>query len=626
MVFEGVYELGKRSPIGFSVKGIDARLKFVEYEYDSRAVVGASLTTLVAGMVLWMMAYMMDLEFLTLFFLFMGLVLSMTFFLYPYSIVYSQRLILYSEEMLKALMRISTFIQMNMSMEYAVVHTGRELRGTLKTQFHDIAEQLRLRKKNTLGAVFEQYIPIWNSVNPDFVKSLKLLETATLSLEEDKHTIIKEVLETLIIAYHTKGKRMAETLAANAKTLVAVGVLFPVISLMMLPLVSIFLPDIITGALLFFLYNILFPSLLLLMALNFSARRVQVDTIDLKESPFWTPTPGVLWIIGISIAVLLSIPTALHLMTINTHSVITVEREYQFESVLRVYSMMAGIVLGIVFFTAYYTHRYRRLWEDVDETERDLPHLLQTLATYLTLNLSMESIIPEIVDDYKKHGFGKHPVVKFFSILILQLKTSKKDLDELTRTVLPKIVPSRKVVNLLSSIMDFTKISSASAAQSAKMMREQTIALYQLDDYIKTLLAETVALVNITITFLAPILCAAAVLMSLAIVKSLTFISHVLVGIQEGFGSEAASLDLVDVTRIIPPTVVELIVGLYLIEMLLVLGLFSANVKVGSDTYQIAKTILNSMWGFVIYTIILLAGFYLSITLLFREVLGGAAG
>jgi len=419
MVFEGVYELGKRSPIGFSVKGIDARLKFVEYEYDSRAVVGASLTTLVAGMVLWMMAYMMDLEFLTLFFLFMGLVLSMTFFLYPYSIVYSQRLILYSEEMLKALMRISTFIQMNMSMEYAVVHTGRELRGTLKTQFHDIAEQLRLRKKNTLGAVFEQYIPIWNSVNPDFVKSLKLLETATLSLEEDKHTIIKEVLETLIIAYHTKGKRMAETLAANAKTLVAVGVLFPVISLMMLPLVSIFLPDIITGALLFFLYNILFPSLLLLMALNFSARRVQVDTIDLKESPFWTPTPGVLWIIGISIAVLLSIPTALHLMTINTHSVITVEREYQFESVLRVYSMMAGIVLGIVFFTAYYTHRYRRLWEDADETERDLPHLLQTLATYLTLNLSMESIIPEIVDDYKKHGFGKHPVVKFFSILKL---------------------------------------------------------------------------------------------------------------------------------------------------------------------------------------------------------------
>lgn len=620
MALEFIYDLGQRSPLKFSIANVDRRLKFIEYEYDSRAIVGASLGTLIIFTFLTALSAPISTFFVYLF-LFAGVILAITFYIYPVNIVYSQRLIEYNEEMLKAIMRIATFIQMNQSMEYAVFNTAEELRGTLRTQFQDIKKQLRLRKKNTLGEVIEEYTPIWNSINPDFIKSFKLLETASLSSEEDKRSIVEEVLETLIISYHTAGKRFAEDLSNKAKTLIAVGVLFPIISLMLLPLVSVFLPDLIQATLLVFIYDVAFPTFILLMALDFSSRRIQVDTINLKESPQYTPLPNLLYIIAVAVMLIGAIPAILQLLTINPA---IIKREYEIWSLIKVWSLGMGMIAGIFIVNYTYIRKYSKLWHEVDETERDLPHLLQTLSTYLTLNLSVESILPEIVDDYKTHGFSKHPVVKFFTQLVHKLKVSKMTIQELTHRLLPKICPSKKMTNVLSNIISFTDISQESAAQATKMIRKQTISIYQLDDYIKTLLSETVALISVTTAFLAPILSAAAVLMGMAIVKSLTYISDVLAGIQSSFGSSESitQLQLVDISQIIPPTILATIVSVYLIEMILVLSLFQSNVKVGNDTYQLAKTINSSMMGWIIYSLILIGGHWLMISYLFSNVLG----
>ena len=100
--------------------------------------------------------------------------------LFRSSIYYTQQLIDYREEMLKAIMKISTYISMQTSMEYAFKETTKDLRGTLKLQFDDILEKLRIKDKVTLGAATAEYIPVWNKINPEFVKALKLLQTATI--------------------------------------------------------------------------------------------------------------------------------------------------------------------------------------------------------------------------------------------------------------------------------------------------------------------------------------------------------------------------------------------------------------------------------------------------------------
>jgi len=325
-----IYALGELSPLKFTLPTLEKKLKFVEFPYSSKAVVGVTLgffSTFFMCTIISMILKMND--FFTYFFVFVGLMLTLAAYMYPANIFYTQRMISYTEEMLKATMRISTYISMNSSMEYAIIHTKDHLWGTLHTQFEDIVKQLRLRVKNTLGEVFEYYTPIWNKANPDFVKALRLIETASMSADEDRRKILDEVQETLIISYHTSGKRFAEELASNAKTLVAIGVLFPIISLMLLPLVSVFMPDYLKTPLITFVYDVLFPGMLLLMALNFSAKRIQVDTIRLKDSPMYKAPPVWIFAIGALIAVSMAIPTIVHLSFIDMETFLSENMSFQ---------------------------------------------------------------------------------------------------------------------------------------------------------------------------------------------------------------------------------------------------------------------------------------------------------
>ncbi len=171
--------------------------------------------------------------------------------------------------------------------------------------------------------------------------------------------------------------------------------------------------------------------------------------------------------------------------------------------------------------------------------------------------------------------------------------------------------------------MTFTDLSQKSAGSASKMVREQTLSIFKLDDYIRSLLSETVGLISITVNFLAPLLSAVAVIMSLAIVMSLSFISDQLSTISSSMGAEVKNLELVDIQTIIPPTIIELIVSIYLIEMVIVLSLYLTNIKIGNDRYQFVKTLNENIFtGFMIYATILISGFILFRSYIFQGVIG----
>jgi hypothetical protein len=200
---------------------------------------------------------------------------------------------------------------------------------------------------------------------------------------------------------------------------------------------------------------------------------------------------------------------------------------------------------------------------------------------------------------------------------------SKKTVYDLMSKSFHKLCPSKKVNDILNQLMSFSRISQKSSARLAKTVREQVISLYKLDDYLKSMLAETVGLIGITCSMLAPLLCAAAVMMGLVIVKSLTYIMAQLESISKiGGGEGGMSLEFINITKIIPPTQIELVVALYLIETIIVLSFFVATINIGKDRFQIVKTILSNIGiGFAVYSLILFIGYYFMMNFLFAQVL-----
>lgn len=625
MNINDVYELGKYLPLPLRSSAIDKKLSFVLFPHDSKAVLNTSLLFTLGFVLLGLFFATLSVVstafvFLQYLFLFFGIIIGVILYLYPTSIYYGHRLGEYNEEMLRAIMRLSTFVSMDSSLEFAFFETADHLHGTLKLQFQDIKHMIQRKDKVTLGDAINKYVDVWNEINPTFVKSLRLLQTASLSKKEDRDAILKETTDTLLLNYTTLGKRFAETLTNNAKKLVSIGVLFPIMTLMLLPLLAVFMPDFIKPPLLAFLYVVFFPSITLLMALNFASKRIQVDTVRIQEAYEYKPLPKVyIWAPAL-LALVLSVPTIWYVYLILNGTAGDTETLF---AVFMGWIMSGGIFGAVYLYSWLYERKYRQLWNDVHEIEQDLPHLLQSFSTYLTLNISTENVIPEVINDYERFGFAKHPVVTAFKKLHHKLLVSKQSIDDIVNKELPRLLPSRKVVQIINQIVSFSSISQKSSARVTKMIREQVMGIYKLDDYIKTLLAESVGLINITTTLLAPLLCAAAVIMSVAIVKSLVFITEQLEAIAAAFGSaDTLSLTLVDTSAIINPIFIEVVVGLYLIQTIFTLSLFSTLINVGNDWFKLFQGIKNNAVGFLIYTAILFGGYWFIVRVFFTSVLG----
>lgn len=634
-----LYEIGRAIPLGFSIKSDQKKLDFIRFKYSSKEIINTALACL-AGIFLLSQIIGFIADFLqpagqaelifivqviktvNTAFTFLGAIACAVLYIYPVHIFYSKEIQRYNEQMLRAILSMTNFISMRTSFEYAFIETTKQIKGVLRMEFEEIGNMIQRKEKIDLGHAFEDYLKGWVEINPVFVKSLRLLQTALMAEEKDRDNILQETIRTLMINFKIQGKRNAEELAGKAKNLVSFGVLLPVTSLMLLPLFSVFLSDFIKPSAMVFAFNVLFPIVILLMALDFANKRLQIDTIDLEASPDYQTIP--VWIYGLCGLIVMgfSIPGILHLISVDLSTPASAEVEYQFMSVFNVWLITLGFMIAIYIISRYYIHLHQELWKDVKETEDDLPHLLQILSTYLSLSISMENIIPRVEKDYLEEGFPNHPVVRIFREVSRKLMGSKEKMTVFIQDILRKVCPSVKVTNILNMIISFSTISLPSATKAAKLSREQSISIIELDDYIRTLLSETVALIGITITMLMPLLSAVSVIMSLVIVKSLTFIGQVLSDIGASFGAGSMlDLSLVDVTKILPPTYLEVIVGFYFIEMFLVLSLFSTKIEIGDDKFKLAKTINSNMMGYVIYSIILLAGHYLMMEIFFKGML-----
>ncbi|MBR9703384.1 hypothetical protein GOV10_05065, partial [Candidatus Woesearchaeota archaeon] len=126
-----IYAFGETIPLPTAIKSIDKKLNFVLFPYSSKGVINAALAIFGACLAVAIIGGPFA-PFIGYVFAFFGMILGAIAYMYPTSIFYSHRLGEYHEEMLRAIMRLSTFISMDTSLEYAFFETSEHLHGTLR--------------------------------------------------------------------------------------------------------------------------------------------------------------------------------------------------------------------------------------------------------------------------------------------------------------------------------------------------------------------------------------------------------------------------------------------------------------------------------------------------------------
>ncbi len=616
-----IYELGKAINFNYDLGGIDEKLKFTLFPYKGSDIVNTAGIFCLGFITLSIiLEFILGAEIYFTTFTFFGFVAATILFVYPTQIYYLNKIMEYKKEMLNTIMRFAMYLSMKANLEYALFNSLDYTKGILKEQFNNILLKLERKEYISLGEAFKDYTTIWNEYSPEFVDSLKLLEVASLSSQDEAKEIMDESIDQIILSYNIEQKRSSEELTQKITRVIMLGIMLPVMFMMLVPLVSVFMPDTIKASILFLGFNILIPTFLFVNGLNFSAKRLQLSNISIEESEDYKPIDKKTMIIAALVFIGFMIPATIFLME-NDPSVVTFD-SFGIGTIFYVWLIPAGISVSIYIVTATYYYNNRKLYERHRAVEEDLPHLLNYFATYLSLSVPMENIFKEIVNDYIRHGFKEHPSVGLLEKISFKLAHLKTNLKNFILVNLNQISAVKSFNEIIEQVTSFSDFSLKEAASVAKKVREQRINIVKLDDYILTLLNDTITLISSTMIMLAPMLGAMAIIMAMFVVTFIEFLTSQLEVVANLGGSgDAIQLELIDIEKIVSPVYLELIIAFYVVEILLILALIKSNIQNGYSTYNVIKTVKEAQIGFLIFSIILFGGYWIFKSM-FADVLG----
>ncbi|MGC9310131.1 MAG: hypothetical protein ACP5E4_00210 [Candidatus Aenigmatarchaeota archaeon] len=536
------------------------------------------------------------------------------------------------------------------ALEFAAINCHGPLGGDLKKIMWDT----EIGKFTTIREAVGVYSKKWSIWNNEFVEALITLQmVATQPTMERRRLILDEALNRTLKTTFDKMEQYSKDMKVPSMMILTFGILMPLMGLIMFPMVSIFLAQ---GSGQVFLiaigYNIILPSMLLWYLYRLISRRPSAFShsektggvqpkkyFEIKKPPMKLP---IKWI-AVLIFLIVSLPGLLHYTELwGTYNVLHdderfseeqqgelwkdyCEKSYDSEKILlAVFEGMFliwGIAAAIIFYGYMSSAEPYRLEKFIRKTEDDFEVGLFELQVALAQNIPVELAIPNVLDKYERMNKKSSPMYVFFSKIynrISQLSLTFRQALYDEQTGVLKDFPSPLIANIMNIIASaFSKgpiIISNAAKDIINCLRKTS----EIEHMIGNLLESVISNIKTQAGFIAPLIGAIIAAMSVIIVTVLQKISVMIEGLSKSFGQDIGSsisdsMSMIQIKDVMPPTVLELIIGLYILESVVIMCVFLTGIERGFDSvyrnYLIATTLAKAMAIYsVVFFIMTIAG------------------
>lgn len=272
-----------------------------------------------------------------------------------------------------------------------------------------------------------------------------------------------------------------------------------------------------------------------------------------------------------------------------------------------------GIAGGVIIFTYLRSAKQYKLEEFIRKTEDDFQVGLFELQVALNQNIPIELAIPNVLEKYERMNKKASPMYVFFNKIynrISQLSLTFKQALYDEQTGVLRDFPSpliKNIMNIVSSALSKGPIIVANAAKDIISCLRKTS---EIEHMIQNLLESVISNIKTQASFIAPLMGAIIAAVAVLIVEVLQRISKMLDEVAESMGSGAATsisntMDIINLKDVLPPTVMELIIGVYILESVIIMCIFLTGIERGFDDvyrdYLIATTLTKAM---AIYSVV----------------------
>ncbi|MEM5879221.1 MAG: hypothetical protein QXU74_01885 [Candidatus Aenigmatarchaeota archaeon] len=573
---------------------------------------------------------------------------SFSIYYYPYlkvKIVRAQA----SSEMVHCITYMVISLSQLPNLENAVILAYKNLRGPIKKDFGKVLSDFISQKIFTFEEGLNEVVDKWYVEAKEFSEALKLLiEYSKNPYQGEK--LLDEATNLAVDESYQRMEKYARELKLPTTAIMVLGLILPIIGLTLIPLLTIFLPELLNIIGVFFVYDIFLPTILLILIMFvINGRPLVTSPIEL-DKPIFTVSflnrqikfIPLLLFLGLVVSIIFIPNIYSHMRNFQLCSIwmndkfeaekkpetldLNIQECEALVSDLTTPALTASLFLLIliIIFTLpliLYTGNIIEKMKKIRRIESELDSVLLQISHSLKIGTPFEKSIISL--SARSKIFEIEELFKDLKENILLGKSLNSALFDKNIGIVKKY-NSVMLTSIFRIIADISSKGSAFLSQALETISRHLKKLSLLQNKIEDLVSDNVSTIKFMSFFLNPIVAGVATALGLIIMGILVSLSISMGKImpQEVSGIPSIGFPMLEVWKAarVSPAIFQLVIGIYLIEISIISGILVVGLETGFDYIvwinYTSKILLISIIIFVIFSIsiyIMLSGMIVNV-------------
>ena len=557
-----------------------------------------------------------------------------------------------SSQMVPCILYVVVYMRHTSNLEKAIEFASMHLQAPLALDFKKIFYDVEIGKYSTIKESLDSYLENWRGYSPEFIESFHLIESSLYEPSEARRIeVLEKSLEIILDGVHDKMLHYVHDVRAPLTNLYMLGIVLPTLAIAILPLASALLGGAINWFHVAIFFNMIVPFFVFYLTSQVLSKRpggygetelLEQNPDYVKYSsrkPFYIALAFSLPIFIIGLLPLLfqtQLPAMLGLQNDFSFSLFGAEMQaFDFRDGKGPFGLLALLLSLLIplsialFFSISYQLKTKELIKTRRETkdfEREFSSSIFQLGNRLGDGMPAEIAFARVAESTR--GTATAGFFKIVNSNIQQAGMSVEQAIFNKRRGAIIFYPSTLVKTSMQILVESVKRGLQVAARALMSISQYVKNIGKINERLRDLLADIISDMKSNMTFLAPVLTGIVVGLSTMITsifgKLQTMLPELGAETEVGmFGTIGTLTEMFNITEMIPPYFLQIVIGIYLIEIVFILTGTLVIVESGVDKLSEKSEISGNLRGgiFLYFIVALLAT--LALSLLANIAVGG---
>ncbi len=543
-----------------------------------------------------------------------------------------------SSQMVPAILYIVVYMRHTPNLERAIAFASQHLEPPLALDLRKVFYDVEVRKFSTIKESLDNYLETWKDYSLEFVEAFHLIESSLFEPDNSRRiSTLEKSLQVVLDGVYDKMLKFTHSVRNPLTNVYMLGVVLPTLALALLPLASAMLGGLLTAYHVFILFNLIVPFFVFYLTdkIMFLRPGGHGETELLEKNPFYSEYKSnkhylKAFLICLPFLIIGLLPLIAQYTPIL--GIFGLEKDYSFLELgismfgddkffdfketatgvagpFGIGALLLGMFLPLgiaLFFIISYKDKTKNLIEARRKTkqlEKEFNNSLFQLGNRIGNGMPPELAFGRIAESSK--GLMTADFFKRVNYNIRQggMSVEKSIFDPKRGAII--LYPSNIIATSMRILIESSKKGLKIAAVSLMSISEYVKNMQKITTRLKDMLAEIISDMKSNMTFLAPLLSGIVVGLAVMITSILNKLNLTnLAGGGAGIGNLGDILNIFDLTKMIPPYFLQLIIGIYIIQIIFILTGTLVTINSGEDKLQKTSKIgQNLKKGILLYFI-----------------------